>query len=231
MAGMSSYLAQALLAHSVGKTAYTMPTCYIGLLTLAPTDDSGASLTEVSGSSYARVATSGSTWNAATGIGPSYITNAAAVTFAVPTGSWGTCVAVAAWDSSTSGGSNNLLFWDFLGPYLWLPVTLSHASPAVWTSTAHGYSSGDTVVFTNDYGGAAPTLAGGSGAIASNALLTVQSGSLATDSFNVVNAGSSNAVNTSTTGDGSVRKVSQIAISAVSGAMSFAAGQLQVNMT
>ena len=70
-----------------------------------------------------------------------------------------------------------------------------------------------------------------SDAIASNALLTVQSGSLATDSFNVVNAGSSNAVNTSTTGDGSVRKVSQIAISAVSGAMSFAAGQLQVNIT
>ena len=80
----STYLANKLLEHQLGKTAYTMPTVYVALSSTTPTL-SGTNVTEPSGGSYARVATSGATWGTAAS---GSITNAAAITFPTATADW-----------------------------------------------------------------------------------------------------------------------------------------------
>lgn len=53
MAGnLTNYAEDKILDHLLGTTSYTMPTTYISLYTVAPTDSSGG--TEVTGGSYAR---------------------------------------------------------------------------------------------------------------------------------------------------------------------------------
>lgn len=105
---MSTYLSDALLAHSTGKTSYTEPTTYIGLFTTAPTMPAGTGGTEVSGGSYARVAV-GSLMGSASAEG---ISNSSAITFTTATGSWGTVTSIGIWDAITSG---NLLWEGALG--------------------------------------------------------------------------------------------------------------------
>lgn len=85
-----------------------MPTNYVGLFTAAPTDAGGG--TEVSGGSYARVATTGATWNAASG-NPASATNAATITFPTASASWGTVTHFGEFDAATAG---NLLRWGAL---------------------------------------------------------------------------------------------------------------------
>lgn len=63
MAGnLSDYLENKLLDHFLGTTSYTMPSVYVALYTVAPSDAGGG--TEVSGGSYARQA---ATFTAASG--------------------------------------------------------------------------------------------------------------------------------------------------------------------
>jgi len=55
MAGsLSNYAENKVLDHVLGTTAYTKPTTYVALFTVAPTDSTAG--TEVTGGSYARVA-------------------------------------------------------------------------------------------------------------------------------------------------------------------------------
>lgn len=82
--GISTYLANKLLDHQVGKTAYTMPAVYVGLSSTTPTV-AGANVTEPSGGAYARVATVGTDWAAAAAHANS---NAAAITFPQATADW-----------------------------------------------------------------------------------------------------------------------------------------------
>ena len=94
MAGnLTNYLENKLLDHFLGTTAYTMPTVYVGLFTVAPGDAGGG--TEVTGGSYARqtaaftAASSGAT------------SNSANIDFTgMPAA---TTVAIALFDASTSG--------------------------------------------------------------------------------------------------------------------------------
>jgi hypothetical protein len=102
----SDFLENKLLDHMLGKTAYTMPTVYVGLYTAAPTDAGGG--TEVSGGAYARVATTGATWNAASAGSSS---NAAAVTFPTASASWGTVTHFGLFDAASAG---NMLRWGAL---------------------------------------------------------------------------------------------------------------------
>lgn len=140
---------------------------------------------------------------------PGGILSNANITFVQATGTgWGTIVSFAAYDAVTSG---NMIWWDFLGTFKWLPFTGSSASPSVLTSPAHGYSNGDQVAVTTKYGGTLPATAG-SWAFP----LTVAS--VATDTFTA-------GVNTTTTGDGLVRKVATQPI-AGNVTASFASGQL-----
>ena len=109
MAGKTSYLEAKLIDHTTGKTAYTMPTVYVGLLTAAPTDTTGG--TEVSGGSYARKSTAGADWNAASG-NPASTSNANAITFVQASGAWGTVTHFALYDAASAG---NMLRWGALG--------------------------------------------------------------------------------------------------------------------
>ena len=103
MAGsFSDYLEDKVLKHVFTNTSYTpATTLYVGLFTAAPSDTGGG--TEVSGGSYARTAVTFSVSGTTT-----LCTNSAAVEFPTASASWGTVVAVAVFDASTSG---NMLAW------------------------------------------------------------------------------------------------------------------------
>lgn len=80
----SNYLENAVLNHITGKTAFTQPTVFVGLSSTAPTEN-GTGITEPTGGSYARVATSGATWSTAT---TGSTNNASAITFPTATADW-----------------------------------------------------------------------------------------------------------------------------------------------
>lgn len=80
----STYLANKLLDHQVGKTSYTMPTVYVALSSSTPAVG-GTGVTEPSAGSYARVTTSAATWATAASGSTS---NAAAITFPTATADW-----------------------------------------------------------------------------------------------------------------------------------------------
>ena len=98
---LSDYLENKVLDHILGTTSYTMPTAYLALYTVAPTDSSAG--TEVSGGSYARKTIA---FNAASS---GAAVNSANIDFTgMPTA---TVVAVAVCDALTSG---NILVYGTL---------------------------------------------------------------------------------------------------------------------
>jgi hypothetical protein len=214
MTGFTDRTSQGILNHLVGKSAlFTMPTAYVGLFTAVGVD-AGTGFTEVSGGSYARAATAAADWNAASGSAPSQISNANIVAYSAATANWGSIIAVGLFDAVSAG---NLLAWDFLGNFAWLPASVSLASPGVINAKAHGYAAADIVQWTIEYGGVVPTFS------ASNFAGPLAVVGPVADTFTVTNGGT--AVNTSSTGNGMVRKVA--AQSILNGATaSFAAGTL-----
>lgn len=141
----------------------------------------------------------------------SIVNTNATITFPQATLSWGTVTSFGLYDAVSSG---NLLAWDYLGNFKWLPFSCTSASPGVLTSPAHGYSNGDSVAVTTKYGGTLPTTAGSWAG-----LLTVAN--VTTDTFTA-------GVNTTSTGDGEVRKVTQQSIPANVTA-SFSTSQLTIS--
>ena len=92
----TNYLETEILDHVFAGAAYTAPsTLYIGLFT-AISDGETGSVTEVSGSAYARQTMAFTTSGATT-------SNNATVEFPTATGSWGTITHVGIFDASTSG--------------------------------------------------------------------------------------------------------------------------------
>lgn len=138
-----------------------------------------------------------SAFSAASAASPSVLQNSATITFPAAIANWGTVVSWGLYDALTSG---NLLLWDWLGNFNWLPCTITSATPGVFTAKANGYANGDNVVYSIEYGGTAPTGLG-----PGNTIRTVAGA--ATDSFNV-------GVATSSTGSGNVRKITQQSIPA-----------------
>ena len=89
MAGsLSDYAENKVLDHITGKTAFTMPTIYVGLKTADPTDDNSGGTEPTAGTGgYARVTTDGDSWDtAASGA----TANAKKLTFATSTTAWST---------------------------------------------------------------------------------------------------------------------------------------------
>jgi hypothetical protein len=196
MTGLTDRTAQGLLGHITGKTAiFALPTAYVALFT-AVGSDAGTGFTEVSGGAYARAVTTGAAWSTPTGSSPSQITNATPITYAISTANWGTVVGFGLYDASTAG---NLIAWDYFGSFAWLPTEISAASPGVFAASQHGYLTGDSVQFTIEYGGVIPTFSQGN----FTGVLTVAN-PLA-DTFTVTNGAT--VVNTSTSGNGMVRKI------------------------
>lgn len=112
MAGsFSDFLELEVLDHVFGAAAYTAPgTLHIGLFTAAPTDSGGG--TEVTGGDYGRVAVTNNATNfpaAAAGAK----SNGTEIAFTTATANWGTVVAFAIFDASTSG---NMLAWGDVTP-------------------------------------------------------------------------------------------------------------------
>jgi hypothetical protein len=109
---ITTYSSNRLLDLNFGSTAYTQPaTYYFGLSTTTINFD-GTGATEPSGGSYARVAFTNNKTNwgtASSGV----LTNAAAITFAESSASFGTITYVAMWDASTVG---NIWWFDVLSP-------------------------------------------------------------------------------------------------------------------
>jgi hypothetical protein len=134
MAALTDYFENKLIDQIFRAQAFTFPgTLHIGLLTAAPSDSAAG--TEVSGNSYARASVTGSLANwagtqstgsttASSGTGGT-TSNNNAITFATPSGTWGTVTHVGIYDASTSG---NLLVYAAL-------------------TTSKTINSGDTVTF------------------------------------------------------------------------------------
>lgn len=108
MTAKSNYLENAIINHVLRATTYTSPgsNVWVALYTSSQGDsDSG---TEVSGGSYARVRVQGTgAWNAPSN---GATANTSDITFPQASGSWGTVQAVGIKDSSTSTGTDNLLY-------------------------------------------------------------------------------------------------------------------------
>lgn len=103
MGSFSDWTEDNVLDHLVGKTAFPMPTAFVGLSTADPLDDASG-LAEPVGNGYARVTTVGGDWNAASG---GSISNANDVTFPQASGDWGTLTHFAVFDAASGG---NMLF-------------------------------------------------------------------------------------------------------------------------
>ncbi len=109
MGSFSDYAENKILEHAVGKTAWSIPTTYLALLTAEPDDaDTGSTITEPVGGGYARIAMAGK-WATASG---GSISNASIVTSATATGDWGTITHVALCDAATTG---NVIAWGAVG--------------------------------------------------------------------------------------------------------------------
>jgi hypothetical protein len=106
MSSFSDYTENLVLNYLLTTNSVTRPTAwYVGLFTAAPSDTGGG--TEVSGSSYARVATGSITVSGTA----TTATNAAAIEFAASSGTWGSIGWAAIFDASTGG---NMLAWAAL---------------------------------------------------------------------------------------------------------------------
>lgn len=112
---ISDYLSVAWLDFAFRNQAFSSPDTYIGLTTATVADnDTGSTVTEVSGGSYARKQVnvnggSSPTWDLAVSGDPSYVDNTHAITFPTATASWGTVTSVFIVDAAAAG---NLLFYD-----------------------------------------------------------------------------------------------------------------------
>ena len=113
MANISNYLESALLNHSFGKTAFTMPaTVACALFTSTATTgelEAGTLTNEVANANaYARVTVAAGSITASAG-GSALVTSAD-ITFPTATGAWGTVAYVAFLDSATHGAGNVLWY-------------------------------------------------------------------------------------------------------------------------
>jgi len=105
MAGFTNYAENLVLTWTFTASAATRPTSwYVALYTVAPGESGGG--TECSGTSYARQ----SATFTVSGTAPTTASNSAAIEFPTAGGSWGTIVAAAILDASTSG--NMIAFAD-----------------------------------------------------------------------------------------------------------------------
>jgi hypothetical protein len=161
------------------------------------------------GSSGASDTLNFSAFSNASGSQPSTITNSAAITFPVASANWGTVVAFGLYDAASAG---DLLLWDFMGGYPWLPCAVSSVGSgngAVFSTHAHGYSNGTPVVVSTEYGGTLPTVTQG----ALSSYTQNYAANVATDTFTLSSSPSAptsgNAVWTSSSGDLMARQIVQ----------------------
>jgi hypothetical protein len=99
---LTTYLANALLGHNSGKTAFTMPTVRVALFSSAP--GVGGTGTELSYTGYARRTTAGADWNA-----PSAGAQTNATEFSFGTKTAGADVTATHWATYDAASGGNML--------------------------------------------------------------------------------------------------------------------------
>lgn len=100
MGSFSDFWENEVLDHIFGKGVYTPPTnIFVALSTADPTD-SGGSIAEPAGGSYARKSTAPADWDAAAS---GALDNGNAITFVEATGDWGTITHFALFDALSAG--------------------------------------------------------------------------------------------------------------------------------
>lgn len=106
--GLSNYSENKILDHVVGKASFSKPTAWLGLCDADPMDaGTGADCSEIDdANNYARVETSGATWNVAAA---GAISNALDIVFPVAAGTWGIVTHFALFDSGVHGQGNMLI--------------------------------------------------------------------------------------------------------------------------
>lgn len=110
--GLSNYAANGFLDCMFRNQAFTVSGTHLGLTTATISDSSTVgTITEVSGNNYSRKQVNAAggalpAWEAATG---NATQNANAITFATPSGSWGTITSTFVADAASSG---NILMYD-----------------------------------------------------------------------------------------------------------------------
>lgn len=126
----SDYLENALLNGVLGGPQFTLPpTVYIALSTAAYSDAAtGASMTEVAGNAYARVAVTNNATNWPAGSGGSK-SNGTVFTFPAATASWGTVTSFYICDAASGG---NVLY----GADLTTPRAIAGGDTASFASGA-----------------------------------------------------------------------------------------------
>jgi hypothetical protein len=112
MGGFVNSTEMAMLDHFTGKTAYTVPTWYVGLSTTTPTEASGT-FTEPTNGGYVRQTLTAGTWTAATGGDPSSTSYGGAIAFPQATGGWGTVTHYGLYSVKTQG-TGLVQFWGTL---------------------------------------------------------------------------------------------------------------------
>jgi hypothetical protein len=123
MSQMSDFLEVELRKHIFRTGSYAKPTVLaVSLFTVTPSDAGGG--TEVTGGNYSRASLNplDANWTAASST-DGITTNAADLTFPVPSANWGTVVAFGIHDAASAG---NLLIW---GP-LATSKTINNGDPA-----------------------------------------------------------------------------------------------------
>lgn len=148
---------------------------------------------------------------------PFSLTNSAPIPFpqATPnTPGYGACPAFGIYDAS-GVGAGNLLAWDFFGLYLWSPFFSSSgvsASGAIFNQPANGYTNGDGLIVSAEFGGTLPTVTQG---VLSGYALNYVANKTA-DAYTLSSSqsapSSGNAVWTSNSGNGQARRVGVVSI-------------------
>lgn len=132
MAAMSDYLENQLVDHIFRTATFAKPAAIHLALFTTLQDDAGTAGVEVTGGAYARVdmaqgdaghnGTHGTTTGVSSGTGGA-TSNAADLTFPVPTANWGTITGIGVYDAATGG---NLLFHSALT----VSKTVNNGDPA-----------------------------------------------------------------------------------------------------
>jgi hypothetical protein len=133
----SNLAENAVLDHMTGKATWGAITAYVGLMT-AVADAEAGTITEVTGTGYARVATIAANWNSAANGSTS---NAQAITFAQAGGSWSSGNPITnfgLFNASSGAGSTTLLRSAALG-----------ASKVIGTGDTASFAAG-ALVMTED---------------------------------------------------------------------------------
>lgn len=172
-----------------------------------------------------------SAFSAASSSAPGVCTTIAAQTFATATGAgYGTVIAWSLMSDNSAISVTNLLFWDFLGNFNWLPfesTSVNTGAGPVVSAKGNGYSNADPVVATSEYGGTLPTLT--TGVLTGYNVAFVANA--ATDSLTLVTtSGGGTAFAATSTGSGMIRKITQVAIGTGIGPTTFSAGNFNMSL-